>query len=1213
LFRIGFIWVFFCCAASILCLRNSAAELSLAIISEDESALNAADVLTAELSALPNVRLLERDQLRRIIAEQRLSLVQSIDLLAAGRLAGADAIVFMDHYSRTRGESGEKSEYLGIRTILAKEGVLLDTGDFPWPTAEISEWARTTAKHLQPTLTRANSREGNSVKLSLLSLRSPTDSRETRLLDRELNALLLKRLARETNVFVLERQKLGATFLERELNSETSPFWRGSHLIDGTVNKLGYSTNQITIEGRVVPPGAQKTNIVQIAGKPSELPQMIDQFVREVLKSAEGTATSSWDPAAEAARYFEEAGWALRWGLLSEAQSAADAAWALGKQDEATAILRVQGYGRAAEPERAVHIVHGQRRRVSFSKPPQLGAVQNGITALSVFLERSTGMGPQKATMEWLNAGHKALRHASELLYRYYFMAEARSGLEEDLAELRALCREAATWMAKAPLNRAAFFLENPELTFDEINQALEREHLFKTMAEFGALWQERMPDALALHRMIITAPAYPVIRDLYLGEDFTRHLPLAGWTWDERQKALPTWRDFLLELEKNTNIVTQIEAKMLRTRIISEDEPRFALVREIAELIRANAKTLAHYPVLLKYNYGFDDLVRRPSGLNIVTERRGRLERELRDAGSNVFEPLDRAQWANADARRENRKTAGLFEEQKIYLAELRTDPGKFPNLFLFPRSFPKQQAETLLVMLAEYRSALSNSLATAESRNEGKIRIALLQSAQAEDRIAKMLGKTNVVSNISSQRPRPAMSTNRVSGLSPGASGSPNRASVNPPNFPVKRFGPPGAPGMADPPFAPAEIRTNHLVISSFHEIPTRLLTKTNLQFYRNTSFLVDGEKVWLRNRYTVSRPETGYRSEPGGLIIAFDPKSGIGESIETGFEPRVYLNMFSKVAADFQIWNGDFYAAGGTQLQRYDQKAKRWTALPVPVSKNAQVSVADGRLLVLNAESLLEIGRDGGAVRTLASSRRQPAITPLDLATNLADGLILGADEGFRVWVPPTLYQFREGEFTALQTFGMHGRRSSDPNGFLYVERSANFKGEIAQLVKPSDTKAIAYFTQTQPGMPEFGRQPEPENVHWKGLNRFFLAADGAVFHGDDILLWGLPKTTQVQRVGPQAPVLNSEISPHPCLLLLSPRFKEPVAFSIETAPGVPGIWENQRRVGLGAGVFMAVTKTHLAIGTGEQRGLWFVPLAELFERANEAKIARKENLP
>lgn len=116
------------------------AELSLALVPENEAARPAADLLLAELSSEPGLRLLERAELQRIVSEQSLSLANSQDLLRIGKLAGADSLLLLDHFSRVR-ESGQSQQFIGLRLILVQAGVVLHTADYAWPVPDPSEWS----------------------------------------------------------------------------------------------------------------------------------------------------------------------------------------------------------------------------------------------------------------------------------------------------------------------------------------------------------------------------------------------------------------------------------------------------------------------------------------------------------------------------------------------------------------------------------------------------------------------------------------------------------------------------------------------------------------------------------------------------------------------------------------------------------------------------------------------------------------------------------------------------------------------------------------------------------------------------------------------------------------------------------------------------------------------------------------------------------------
>jgi hypothetical protein len=1192
------------CAGAFDC---TAAGLSLAILAEDDTASAPADLLTAELTSNPNLKLLERSELKRIIAEQKLTLSMSKDLLEAGRLAGADAILILD-YSRAGSTDQKNSGSLALRLILVKQGVLLEARDFSWPPRDIAEWGAATAELLAPQFARAALPEGAAVKLSLLNLRSATDSREARLLDQELNALLLKRLARETNIFVLERQKLGATLLERELNSETSPFWRGSYLIDGTVNKLGYSTNQISLEGRITPPGSQTTNVVEVTGKPDELAAIINQFVGEILKIANQKSTAAWDPAGEGSRYFKEAQWALRWGLLEAAESASDAAWALGKQDEATALLRVQAYSQAVDLS-WVRMRVPQKRRLYYAVPPSRESLGHAITALSIFMEWSSRVSPEAVGKEWLKAGNLALLNSSKLLYEFYYMPEARKGVGDELAELRQLCRESAAWLLKSPTVRGPFFLDAQEYTFDQMN-VLSEENVFRTMAEFGSLWQEKMSDALSMHRMLLSAPGFPYLRNIYLNQE-GMHLPLAGWTWNERRNAFSAWRDFLRELESNTNPVIRIEALFLQTPSIPENEKRFAHGRKIMSEIQQNTNALSHARALLNYEYQLSDVASLSSIPHELSKEQAKVQGEVREFTKTVLNPLRSAQWENAEQRKNSQLAASLLDKQKQFLKEGVTDSAQFFQYFPLSLKLPKDNAETILSLLPEYRTVLSNKLASAQIRERGAIRMALMQANGLEKRINQSLGKEPARRLM--PQPGPATNTMAMHKADSRSPVSPQRPEMPFQRRPGDSFrGPRGPLANRGESFIPTPIRTNTLVVHNYKQIPPGLIALSNVVSLQNTSFLPDDNKIWLRTRLIESRQQTGYALEKRGLITSFDPENGVLESIPINFDNTFSFNGFASFAPDFQFWRKELYASGGANLVRFDPERKSWINLPVPLHPKAQLFVQDGRLLILNPDSLLEVEPGGSSVKTWVSARRQPALTPLDSATNLMDGQILSAKEGFRVWVPSTIYQFRNDGFSVLTTFGPNARVYShqDPGGLLYLQMNSRMEKSIAYLLRSTDEQPVQLFEQspresTAEIYHPLRRSTAAREMVWKGLEQFRLDISSTAFSQDNIFVWGKPMNANGGRES-----VHPGLQQKNYLFVLNPKFKEPIVLDVTMGESVPSIWQRAKENGPRPGLFMAALNDHLVFGNTGQIGLWFVPLKELEELAASAKPAIKE---
>ena len=98
------------------------------------------------------------------------------------------------------------------------------------------------------------------------------------------------------------------------------------------MDQNGYSKETITINARLTPPKGGVPMEFEVSGTRTNLAEVINQLAVKVSESLKVNSTiPAWNAADEAAQYFDEAKWALRWGIFSEAQAAADSAWALGK------------------------------------------------------------------------------------------------------------------------------------------------------------------------------------------------------------------------------------------------------------------------------------------------------------------------------------------------------------------------------------------------------------------------------------------------------------------------------------------------------------------------------------------------------------------------------------------------------------------------------------------------------------------------------------------------------------------------------------------------------------------------------------------------------------------------------------------------------------------------------------------------------------------
>lgn len=164
--------------------------------------------------------------------------------------------------------------------------------------------------------------------------------------------LAIERLTREKEFFVLERRDMNRLTAEKDLQGMgESAFWSGSYLLEGIVDRDGYSKATVTINARLVPPRGGAPALIEVSGSRTNMSETINLLANKVAQALKlGPLNTPWNPAEEAEQYFDEAKWAYRWGMLREAQAASEASWALGNKRKEVAELRIRVYEAEAAP-----------------------------------------------------------------------------------------------------------------------------------------------------------------------------------------------------------------------------------------------------------------------------------------------------------------------------------------------------------------------------------------------------------------------------------------------------------------------------------------------------------------------------------------------------------------------------------------------------------------------------------------------------------------------------------------------------------------------------------------------------------------------------------------------------------------------------------------------------------------------------------------------
>ncbi|MGA2279317.1 MAG: hypothetical protein ABSG80_03320 [Verrucomicrobiota bacterium] len=551
-------------------LAQSNMPVRLALIAETDEASAASDVLTVQLSANQKIQLLERNEIEKVYREQGLSAANK-DYLKLGRILGADGLMLFD-VVRTK-----QATNLMTRLIAVKPGIILANEGFSWPLASINEWSSSFAEHLNLFFPKLTVLAKEAIPISVVNLRSAVQSAESQEAERQLKLLAIQRLSQERQFFVLERQQMQLLGEEKELKSDDSAFWDGSYLLEGIVDQNGYSKDTITINARLTPPKGGAPLLFEVSGSRTNLVDVINHLAAKVAELLKINSTvKEWNAADEAQQYFEEAKWALKWGVYSEAQAAAESAWALGKRDLDCALVRVKSYLADAEPTDPNDLyekgsyrdetgtpgdIDSFIRELTNAQPGKVIFERNGNVVHSVILKKqpdqfkfirlvhalelyeaqlnSLQWSDPTIRKEWCELGTSLLETAGQWLRDYCLAKQARAGVETQLESARRLSGKIATALVVMP----------------EANE----ERFWNAVGGFGVFWCETPEEGVALYRKLFGLRRFSSVRKHVTGcyPVFCNKLllpVLAAWHEEDDNHIARLWRDLVEEMCASTN-----------------------------------------------------------------------------------------------------------------------------------------------------------------------------------------------------------------------------------------------------------------------------------------------------------------------------------------------------------------------------------------------------------------------------------------------------------------------------------------------------------------------------------------------------------------------------------------------------------------------------------------------------------------------------------
>ncbi|EEF57910.1 CsgG/HfaB family protein [Pedosphaera parvula] len=1200
--------------AGSLCAGAETPQPHLAILS-DQTFGPAGDLLSVELSHQTNIVLLERSEIDRILKEQNLALSETSlkDNIKVGQILGADGLLTLGLV-----QSGTNS-HLAATLIAVKQGVILDVMESPWPIKEIGEWPRLVRAHFQEYLPKLGVLPKDALPISVLNLRSAANSQETKKLERELTELLLNRLTHERELFVLERRKLDKLTTEKEFNkTEESPFWNGSYLLEGIIDKNGYSKEEATISARLVPPGGETPVEIEIFGKRNQPEQMIEQLARRIMASLKKKSSApEWKPAAEAMQYYEEAKWALKWNVNQEAQAAAESAWALGKRDMDCALVRINsylaeivpdpGYQRGTlsgfkDEQRIIWTLEQIKtndnaaglfwehpvdngdiiRYLTIANSPQEGQLDASIHILSLYYEFAQTTSPQEPRMDsaWYRLGVNSLIRASQVLQHYYLMRESQKGVKNKLAELRRLARAVSEYILKSPSVRDAYWVGERVATHDELARFSAGQNIFQCKLLWGSVWQEAPEDSIALYRDLMRSDVFCYIhKDFWFrGIEFPR---LAAWRPEDKQKVPLVWNQFVQGMEASTNLMLRLEAKSLELARTADPQESEVAFTNLFKLLFDNREAIVTNNVEVLYqNWGLGDLVGTwHLGLKPGLAKLGKL---YNSEYAPKLAAMDQEYWTRSSERKIQRENQVLFEQQKEILKGTSYEFFTFEHAFQFFQYTPAQALE-LKPLLANYKTNLSTQTSNLPERQKAQLSSAIFRVEIIEKRVNEILR----TSQNPTARKEPVNQTNAFRLNSKEAHGPDSSAKP--------------------------------LLVEKYFEIPERDFPAEKIAHLRTLSHVVREGKLFVDLRYDERQPNAGplFRAavgiwnpqNEGWRIIPYpaNGNAGINQlSVPIGFMGQ------EELTSQFEFFNGALYISDWEGIKRYDSRTMEWEDLHLPEARLCQLFAMGGRLYASSDDSIFEILDQGHSTRLLASIRRRPEITLLDSLESLDKPVLFpGPGKTVRTSVNGSIYSWDGQAWNRSLSLKLNKGPEDFADGTLL--RFVPLSGAAQIWFLPhAETNAVfcwqervgnPYLRPATTGEPQTNVASAPKPF-WKPKPGVQIAQGACVaintnlyFFQEDCGVTNLSgHMTAVERNGH-----------HGFLFCLNPEVQDPLSIPLkfDTEHGaVPSstLFRRAPRMGL-TFPWMATIAGKLVIGHGSLPGIWVIPQTQI-----DAAIAR-----
>ena len=1012
-----------------------ASNTRIAVVPINPAVAQTADLLTARLSQVTNLTVLERADIERVMREQKLVLEQPARGIQTGRILGAQTLVLMENLMA----QGVNTPILSVRLVAVTPGVVLAHYEFPLSMASTAGWADGFVPQLETHLLKLSNSGEAGVTVSLGSIRHGINAGQSVALEQELSTLLRLQLARQPGLLVSERRATEA--LEEEARGETPAPLTGAYFIDGTINPERLSTNEISVHLRMRPrSGAPVT--IQVDGRREQLGELIRELTRKIV-AAIGTAASNvtGNAEVEAERFLAEAIWATQWGLWRQATEAADASWFLGKRTEQVAAYRVSGRGAQAMflrgPE---HLGSDPLDKYGFFGVPSVAALTTMTRALELFHEATLELGQEKTpNADWKNYGLHLLPVTARVLEPFYRTVSYRAGAEAELRRLRAAAQELNAWLMPhhiviqgvtpfkwVPASNAPSLPRIAYPTKEQLVQSLPA-----AWWESQGLWCDDPGQAFGIYEKLLVPAVYARFRTVIGAWKPEPHEPpLAGWNPEDQRRARALWARFYGRLQADTNVVIRADGHALAMAFSHDPHGVGQSAQQYLEL-RGDQAT---YDASLRHLGG--SATTYPPALS-VSNAQVRLERWGVPQAHTLSAPPAQAIVAPSPE-----ESIRLGWQAFLALATNWNQPLEYYSL-----PVGKLDAITLQEQINAFEQAeQSPAIRTQDFRQSLVKRALAVLRFQAKEEAAQTPSTGHGVS----QNQGPVVTLSR-----------------------------------------------------SWHEDDFELPANRALaRPFRFSDLFWADDHIWLVTRTTDAIQEGQMWK---GALLKINPRTGHREVIETPFELRGAPEIGASVA-------GGEIAIGMPGAVWIRQKSGTWTNSPVELS--GKPLFWKNSVVLSSGDAIVQLMRDSGEQRILASRRRTPAATPLDGLPLHNAALQVWPDQRLYASVAQKLWRYDEPTKNWQQIVSAEGCGESlqmESQGAIYRRHSGCGGPELLAGVKAGSTTLHYYswtlapegsFVRGNPGKPTYEAFTPP---WWITSREILLHNRPAQFDGPGIWLF------------------------------------------------------------------------------------------------------------